>query len=295
MDSSKNISSILIFFVGLVLLVWLTNVAMADTNISSVQNQHWGWSDVIGWIDFYSTNSVLVTSGPAHGYASSSIGDISLDCATSRNGNICGQSNYDVTNDGSGNLSGWGWNDQYGWISFCGGQGTGSCPGSITYQAQVDMSTGVFKGNSTDYAWNDVVGWIAFNCASYSGCGTSNYELVVGGTTSTVALLDSTPYDTGVSGGAQLNSILWQGSLPAGTNVYFQFASSNSANGPWNFVGPDGTANTFYGPTTPGTSYKVDYTLHNNKRYFEYRVTLYSDAYLFNAPRVDEINVNWSP
>lgn len=294
----KNIFPVLILLaliLGVALFSGKVKPVLADTNISSVSNQHWGWNDSIGWIDFYSTKTVLVTSGPMHGYASSSVGDISLDCGTTRNGNICGQSNYVVTNDGNGNMSGWGWNDEYGWISFCGGQGTGNCPGAITYQVKVNMSTGVFTPDATDYAWNDVVGWVAFNCGSYNGCGTSNYELVVGGTTSTVATLDSTPFDTGVQGGAQINSVLWQGSLPAGTNVYFQFATSNSSGGPWSFLGPDGTANTYYGPTSPGASYAVDYSLHNNKRYFEYRVYLYSDAYLFNAPRVDQINVNWSP
>jgi len=293
MKNPFKIFSVFVFIFAAVIFLGLK--ASASTNISSVVNQHWAWNDVVGWMDFYSTDSVLVTSNPVQGYASSSVGDISLDCATARSGNICAQSDYRVTNDGNGNLSGWGWNDQYGWISFCGGQGSANCPGSVVYQVETDMSTGIFTADPTDYAWNDVIGWIAFNCGSYGGCGVSDYKLVVGGTSSTVAILDSTPFDTGVSGGAQVNSLVWSGSLPAGTNVYFQFASSNSAGGPWNFVGPDGTANAYYGPTNPGVSYKLDYSLHNNKRYFEYRVFLYSDAYLFNAPRVDEINVNWSP
>lgn len=267
----------------------------ANTNISYSTGQFWAWNDVIGWIDFHTTHTVLVTGSAVKGYASSTTGEFSFDCATSPTGNICGTSDYHVFNDGSGNLSGWGWNNTYGWVSFCGGAGTANCPGGVAYQVQVNMSTGVFRGDGDDYAWNDLLGWISFNCANHSGCGISDYKVVVGNASTTVGYLDSTPYDTGVTGGAQINSAIWRGTLPAGANVYFQFATSNDSGGPWSFVGPDGTGNTYYGPTSPNTSYKVDYSLHNNKRYFKYRVYLYSDSFLFSSPRVDEVLVNWSP
>ena len=106
--------------------------------------------------------------------------------------------------------------------------------------------------------------------------------------------LDSTTYDTGVVAGAQLNSVLWHGSQPADTSVYFQFAVSNSSSGPWNFMGTDGTSNTYFS-TGSDTSLKLDYSLFNNFRYFRYRVTLYSDTAQTLSPRVDEIIVNWSP
>src|SRR5437762_355045 len=38
----------------------------------------------------------------------------------------------------------------------------------------------------------------------------------------------------------------WNGSTPANTSLRFQIAGSNSVNGPFNFVGPDGTASTFF-------------------------------------------------
>jgi hypothetical protein len=55
---------------------------------------------------------------------------------------------------------------------------------------------------------------------------------------------------------------------PAGTNVKFQVAGSNSDTGPFNFVGPDGTAATFF--TTSG----ADLSQFNGKRYLRYKAIL---------------------
>jgi hypothetical protein len=267
------------------------NIVLGATNIGSDSVSHWAWNDLAGWIDFYSTDSVNVTSQKLLGYASSSIGDVSLDCSTTVVGNICGQSSYGVANDGLGNLSGWGWNDNIGWISFCGGSSTSDCPGGISYKVLIDPATGIFS----NYGWNDIIGWVSFNCSNTGGCGTSNYKVQTSWTsTSTSGYLDSSIYDTGVLGGAQINSVLWHGNLPAGTSVGFQFAASNSAGGPWNYTGSDGTGNTYY-VAGPDTSIKVDYSLYSNRRYFRYRVTLISNQAQTDSPRVDDVIVNWSP
>lgn len=262
--------------------------AKAATNISSNSASHWAWNDIVGWIDFYNTQSVNISSSSLIGYASSSAGDVSLDCATTRNGNICAQSSYQVTNDGIGNLSKWAWNDQYGWISFdC--HNNSSCATS-NYQVYINGT-----GDFNNYAWNDVIGWISFNCANTGSCGTSNYKVnTTWFATSTVATLDSSTFDTGVAAGAELNSVLWHGLLPAGTAVRFQFAASNVSSGPWTYVGTDGTSNTDYN-TGPDVSLKLGYTPHNNKRYFRYRASLQSDISKTVSPRVDDIIVNWSP
>ena len=76
----------------------------ASTNISATTTAHWAWNDIIGWIDFYNTQSITVSTSSLTGYASSSVGDISLDCHTTSIGNVCDESSYQVTNDGSGNL-----------------------------------------------------------------------------------------------------------------------------------------------------------------------------------------------
>jgi hypothetical protein len=41
-------------------------------------------------------------------------------------------------------------------------------------------------------------------------------------------------------------TLSWTANTPAGTSVKFQVAASNNQYGPFNFVGPDGTANTFF-------------------------------------------------
>lgn len=278
----------------LLILIFLVipSAARATTNINSTTTEHWAWNDLMGWIDFYNTDTITVSSQNLTGYASSTVGDISLDCHTTRNGNICSQSDYQVTNDGLGNLSGYGWNDEYGWISFdC--HNNDGC-GSSNYQVWIDAATGYFY----NYAWNDIVGWISFNCSDL-GPGycqdTSNYKVVTSWTaTSTSGYLDSTTYDTGVSGGAQINSFLWRGTQPSGTSVKFQFAVSNSSSGPWNFMGTDGTSNTYYS-TGPNYSLKVDYSLFNNYRYFRYRITLISNQAQTATPKVDDVIINWSP
>ena len=259
----------------------------AATDIDSTNR--YAWNDLIGWMDFYAESSVKVNSQNLRGYATSTVGDISLDCHTTRNGNICAQSSYQVTNDGIGNLSNYGWNDQYGWISFDCNNNSGC--GASNYEVLIDADTGMFSG----YAWNDTAGWLSFNCANNNGCSASSYKVQTSwNATSALATLDSSTYDTGVSGGAQINSVLWHGSQPAQTQVRFQFAISNSSSGPWTYAGSDGTANTFY-TTGLDVSKKIDYTLHSGKRYFRYRVTLISNKAQTLSPRVDEVIINWSP
>lgn len=86
----------------------------------------------------------------------------------------------------------------------------------------------------------------------------------------------------------------------AGTTVKvgFQIAATSTPSGPWNFIGPDNTSSTFYEAfpvSEPGVSIPLDYTLHNNQRYFRYRVFLFSDQSQSQSPRVDDVIINWSP
>ncbi len=272
------------------------NFAMANsnpgTNISFASSTYWAWNDVLGWFNFHDTHNIIVDQYGLAGYASSSVGDISLDCATTRAGNICGASNYRALNDGNGNLSGWGWNDVAGWISFCGGASSTDCPGTLSnYQTIINPNNGNFSG----WAWNDAVGWISFNCSNVPGsCATSQYSVITTWiATSTSGYFESTTYDTGISGGAQLNSFFWNGSQPIETWVDFQFAGSNSSGGPWNYAGPSG-AGSFY-TAGPGVPSLVDYGLYNNYRYFRYKAVLHSDPSERYTPRIDDLVMNWSP
>ncbi len=66
---------------------------------------------------------------------------------------------------------------------------------------------------------------------------------------------------------AKWTTISWNATTPAGTNVTFQAAASNSPAGPFNFVGPDGTAATFF---TSGASLAQ----FNGNRYLKYKAVL---------------------
>ena len=59
-------------------------------------------------------------------------------------------------------------------------------------------------------------------------------------------------------------SISWNASVPANTTLKFQVAASNNVNGPFNFVGPDGTANTFFNSGNPLSQF-------NGLRYLRYK------------------------
>jgi hypothetical protein len=287
-----------IAFVLLAAVVAFLPLALAATNIvDDPDTSHWAWNDIIGWIDFLTTDNVNVLSQKLTGYADSSVGEVSLDCATSPSGNICDTSSYWVINDGIGTLSGWAWNDTVGWISFCGGRegeaDEDDCPGSVNYGVLIDAETGDFSG----WAWNDAVGWVSFNCADPGVCGTSSYKLAtIWIATSTAGYLDSSTFDTGVAGGAQINSVIWHGSMPSpadGAYVGFQFAVATADSGPWNYQGPDGTSATYYEPAADA-ALKVDYVLHNNYRYFRYRTTIQSNLAQTSSPLVESVSVNWS-
>src|SRR5204863_274206 len=75
----------------------------------------------------------------------------------------------------------------------------------------------------------------------------------------------------GLPTGADLASatIPWSGTTPANTSLKFQLAGSNNVNGPFNFVGPDGTAGTFFS-TSPVQLSPQFY----NFRFLEYKAFL---------------------
>ncbi|MFL6282560.1 MAG: beta strand repeat-containing protein, partial [Pyrinomonadaceae bacterium] len=74
--------------------------------------------------------------------------------------------------------------------------------------------------------------------------------------------------DSGAVAGSTTNwgTLTWNNaSLPVGTTLQFQVAAGNSASGPFNFVGPDGTASTFF--TTSGAALSQ----FNGSRYLKYK------------------------
>ncbi|MDB4940391.1 MAG: hypothetical protein JWO40_816 [Candidatus Doudnabacteria bacterium] len=98
--------------------------------------------------------------------------------------------------------------------------------------------------------------------------------------------LTSSTFD---SGGATTSytSITWQPtSQDPATTLKFQLASNND-NTTWNYVGPDGTASTYY--TVPGTTIS---TTNNNNRYIRYRAYL-STTDVSKTPILTSANINY--
>ena len=273
------------------------------SNIDPTIPNFYAWSDVTGWIDFRITNTVYVTSTELTGFATSSqIGFIALNCnsvppsAT----NVCpsngGSSQFGVLNDGAGNLSGFAWNDNVGWISF---KDTVN-PLNPGYQVTIDQNTGDFHG----FAWNDTTGWISFNCVDTpAGCGGGSYKVKVASGLPTEATLVSLIYNTTQTLGVAPNSLVWQGIQPPGTMVRFQIATDciNPANtapncdgiDDWNFVGDDDSPFSYF-DVAPDTSIKIPRTLLNNKQYLRYKAFLYTDPDRLVSPTVNDITINWS-
>ena len=137
----------------------------------------YAWNSRSGWVNFgYSGGNVFVPEGAGDlsGFAySDNIGWISLNCVST---NSCATVSYKVSSDASGNLSGWAWSENYGWISFnC--SNDNSCDSS-NYKVTVNQTTGDFDG----YAWSQNLGWTSFNCATGGSgqtniCSTSNYKV----------------------------------------------------------------------------------------------------------------------
>ena len=296
------------------------------TDISANPTDRVAWNDISGWWDFHGPHTIKIEGTNLKGYASSNIGDVSLDCATTRNGNICASSNYGVCNgsgphetngacpngDATGILTGYGWNDSIGWISFNCDQtshgGTNKCAES-NYRVEIDGDSGDFSG----YAWNDVVGWIRFN-------DPGNYKVnTAWRATSTLGFLESSVFDTQKESGVVLNSIVWQGTQPGGgASVDFQIAVSNCPNGTtnppdcttgsWEFKGPDESNQTYYGlysegcatfgQASPAAGPGLPICINPNKtlnfRYLRYKVRLKSNLIQTESPVIRDIILNWS-
>ncbi len=311
-------------------------IASTTANLQSTSGNgidatyRYAWNDVIGWIDFLAYNNVTLSPNTTTtGYGSSSIGYVALDCATSPGGDICpppggGSSLFGAYQDGSNNLSGFGWNDSAGWISFdCASANNCSNVGGVDYHVGIDA-----QGFLTGWAWSDSIGWISFNCdhsqagdpigvsmcpndpglgSRQGNASSSDYAVKTGASTVSVGELTSLVFDTGMADGVALNTLTWLGNpgdLPVGTRVLFQLATSNCTNGAtnapacnvggWNFVGPSGTNSDYYAPLDRNIPIKIKRAYHNNVRYIRYKIHLESDSSLSYKPTVRDVIINYS-
>lgn len=304
----------LVFFVFIIfnslflIPVYAATNIVADTPFAvPPEYNQWAWNDVVGWINWCGTDgvqacgsndNVFVKSDRIEGYGSSGVGFIALDCATTPMGDACGAGagTWRVTNDASGNLAGWAWNENIGWISFS----SATSGGVISYSVTINPATGEFSG----WAWNDVVGWISFNYTNVGAGGSIHYiTKTTSGNNVSTGMLVSSVFDVGSDDGASLNAISWRGIQPNGTAVKFQIASAPCSNGAtnysacnsgaWSFIGPDATSATYYQPIGPGLGKEI--LGHYNKRYFRYKLFVATDNWQSYSPRVDDVIINYSP
>ena len=185
---------------------------------------------------------------------------------------------------------------------------TVAATGNIVYSSSGDFrifgnSTGGEQANATvDEARISntarSAGWILTeynNQSSPSNFYTIGSQQTVsgGGSSGSTATLNSAVFDTGDAAGAQFNSIGWHGNYYSGSTVQFQFAVSNSSSGPWTFMGPDGTGNTYYTPSGPGSPASLNYSAFNGYRYYRYLIAItYANG---TSSQVNGVVVNWSP
>ncbi|MCB9802644.1 prepilin-type N-terminal cleavage/methylation domain-containing protein [Candidatus Nomurabacteria bacterium] len=101
--------------------------------------------------------------------------------------------------------------------------------------------------------------------------------------------LESSTFDTG-SNEVTYNWISWSGSEPGNTDIKFQIATSNNVNGPWNYLGPDGSSSSYY---SDAAGELINYNAHLNQRYFRYKLFLDSQANL-QAPTLEEVTISYS-
>jgi hypothetical protein len=278
-------------------------IVKANTNISSTN--YWAWSDTSGWWDFYSTGTVDIQAPELHGYATSSVGYIVLNCDSSPIGDICGNSNFAVTNLlADGVLSGCAWNDTIGWISFnCANY---DCQGGNTCNSSEYKVTINANGNFEGYAWNDIEGWISFNCANNNSCNSSNYFVNTDWRRGVLSsYLESRTIDKGEN--TALQSIIWQGSQPTDTKVEFRIAAATSTSGPWIYEGP-GEEEWFSAsctsapeggvgspePVGPNIPICINKSISEGMQYIRYKVRLQSNGLQNTTPIIENIILNWS-
>ncbi len=319
------------FFIGVVILFAVLSAIFspkseAQTNIDSEFPYYVGRDNIVGEWNFFSSGNVVIGGTRIEGWAlSTSNGSMALDCAITPNGNICDEfeNPWGICNgpgpklldgscsggDASGTLTGFAWNDVFGWISFNCNQtshgGQNYC-GTLSHEVGINTTNGDFYG----YAYNPILGQISFNCLDPGVCGDlEDYDYKVGTYWrggAVVGFLDSAIFDTKIQGGAALNSIIWHGEKPEGTEVYFQIAASNDEEGPWNFKGPydTGQEDDYYGgqcphvgpgSTQPGKPVCVDPSIIGEKTYLRYRVRLESNMIQTLTPEITDIILNWSP
>ncbi|MHC4707728.1 MAG: lamin tail domain-containing protein, partial [Planctomycetota bacterium] len=132
-------------------------VSFAENIDPDEDGSQYAYGQNVGWSNFEPNEGpgVTVTTDRLVGYVwVPNIGWVSLSC---QNTDSCGTVDYQVVNDGSGNLSGYAWSGNVGWINF----DPNVAGDSNDYGVTID-SDGVFGG----WAYGQNIGWIHFQSVS---------------------------------------------------------------------------------------------------------------------------------
>ena len=113
----------------------------------------------------------------------------------------------------------------------------------------------------------------------------TGFRVFTGGGFVAAGQLDSSVKDSNPGAGEpEWDTLSWNGTEPAGTALEFQAAASNSAAGPFNFVGPDGTSGTTW------TGSGADLGQFDGFRYLKYKALL-STSNSSNTPVLEDVTV----
>jgi Tfp pilus assembly protein PilV len=140
--------------------------------------------------------------------------------------------------------------------------------------------------------WPKEAGWTQTTVADFDGDTLTNTQVTntAGGevklkATSLTGTLTSSGFNAATS--SALNYISFDASQPNGTSVKFQIATSPT-NGSFTYLGPDGTASTYY---TANSAIAISMTPN---QYFSYKAT-FTATTLGTSAILDDITLSYSP
>ena len=177
---------------------------------------------------------------------------------------------YDSGSYDETEMTGQGYFDQTDW-SGGGGQSVWGSPSTNKYfviNSDIDTST---TSGTVVMAWNST--GIPYNLNATGTLESSTFDT---GTTSNFFSLDWSP----------INQPIQSGSTP----VKLQFATSPSTtpNGPWTYIGPDGTPDTYF--SVPGMQINSS---HNGDQYARYKIFMNTDTATV-TPSVNDVSFTYT-
>lgn len=117
-----------------ILVLWSCGAALAENVDPAADGSQYAWGEQVGWLNA----EPQAEGGPGIQVSDTELtgwiwagdhGWISLSC---QNTSSCGTNDYQVVNDGKGNLSGFAWGENLGWIHFRNSNGSDCCSASGT-------------------------------------------------------------------------------------------------------------------------------------------------------------------